>query len=138
MPEKFACVPPVEPEAASLDLVELRPQFERMNRVLHMSITEADNIVTLQAEVPGFDPSQLEINLEPRRVTILGKKPAKKSERGRKPRARECSCEVLRVFDLPVEIDTAKTTATLKEGVVELQMPKVGRAQPTRVEVKSV
>lgn len=137
MPEKSAPVAPAEPEAASLDLVELQPQFERMNRVLHMSITEAGNIVTLQAEVPGFDPSQLEINLEPRRVTILAKKATKENERGKKSEAGKCSCEVLRVFDLPVEIDTAQTTATLREGVLELHMPKVGRAQPTRVEVKS-
>jgi len=40
--------------------------------------------------------------------------------------------------DLPhVEIDTTRTTATLKAGILELRMPKIGRAQATRVEVKN-
>ena len=136
MPDKSTSVQPAEPETASLELVQTQPQFERMNRVLHMSVTEADGIVTLRAEVPGFGPGELEINLEPRRLTILGKKSPKKHTRA-KPNPRECSCEVLRVFDLPVEIDAAKTVATLNAGVLELRMPKIGRAQVTRVEIKT-
>jgi HSP20 family molecular chaperone IbpA len=40
--------------------------------------------------------------------------------------------------DLPVEVDPAKATAALKEGVLDLKMPKSARATDTGVEVKTV
>jgi HSP20 family protein len=135
MPEKSASVGVAGREAASRELVELQPQFERMNRVLHMNITESPEFITLQAEVPGFEPGELAINLEPHRLTILGKKSPKKRKNA-KASTRQCSCEVLRVFDLSVEVDAAKTTATLKAGVLEVHMPKVRSAQAARLEVK--
>jgi HSP20 family protein len=131
MPEKSASV---EPEAATLELVEPHSQFERINRVLHMSITEADDVVTLQAEVPGFGRNELEIKLESRRLTIIGKKAPQKHKPAKSER---CSCEVLRVFDLPVEVDSTKTTATLKDSILELRMPRLACTEPARVEIKT-
>jgi len=40
---------------------------------LHLEISEEDNNLNVRAEVPGFSPSELEINVEPRRLTISGK-----------------------------------------------------------------
>ena len=49
----------------------------------------------------------------------------------------QCSNEILRVIDLPAEVVTSKAAATLKNGMLELQMPKSAVAKITRVEVKS-
>jgi HSP20 family molecular chaperone IbpA len=48
-----------------------------------------------------------------------------------------CSDQILRVVDLPVEIETDKVTATLKNGVLELTMPKVAQTQPVRIHPKA-
>jgi HSP20 family molecular chaperone IbpA len=105
---------------------------------VHINISESDDGINVQAEVPGFDANELEVSVEPRRLTISGKKETgKESKKGKTIYKEQCSNELLRVIDLPVEVDPAKTTATLKNGVLELDMAKSAQARTTRVEVKT-
>jgi HSP20 family protein len=104
---------------------------------VHLEITETDDTLTVRAEVPGFEAKELEVSVEPRRITISGKKEATEEKKMAKTVYKEqCSSEILRVVDLPVEIEAAKATATLKDGLLELRMPKTAQAKGTVVEVK--
>jgi HSP20 family protein len=97
---------------------------------VHLEITETDNTLAARAEVPGFEAKELEVSVEPRQITISGKKESTEEEKTAKTVYKEqCSKEILRIVDLPVEIEAAKTTATLKDGVIELRMPKTARAK---------
>ena len=105
---------------------------------VHLRMAESDDALTVEAEVPGFEAKDLQINLEPQRLTISGKKETKEEQKKAKAVYQEhCSNEILRVIDLPVEVDASKAAATLKNGMLELQMPKSTMAKTTRVEVKS-
>ena len=42
----------------------------------------------------------------------------------------------MRVIDLPAEVVASKAAATLKNGMLELQMPKTPETKGTHVEVK--
>jgi HSP20 family protein len=44
---------------------------------------------------------------------------------------------MLRTVDLPEEIETEKVTATLKNGVLELTLPKVAKAHALRIHPKA-
>jgi HSP20 family protein len=102
---------------------------------VHVNVTEADGALTAKAEVPGFEAKDLNIGLEPHRLTISGKRESHKEEKqkGNAVYAERCSNEILRLVDLPVEIDPAKTTATLKNGIIELTMPKVAEARKAAI-----
>jgi len=106
---------------------------------VHVNIIESGDALTIQAEAPGFDANELEVSLEPRRLTISGKKETSKEDKkkGKTIYKEQCSTELLRIIDLPAEVDTAKTIATLKNGVLELNLPRGGQAKSTRVEVKA-
>lgn len=105
---------------------------------VHVSIEELDDSLALKAEVPGFSEKELEINLEPRRVTITGKREAKKEEKkGKTIYAERCSDQILRIVDLPADIETDKVTATVKNGILELTMPKVAKARSIRIQPKA-
>jgi len=105
---------------------------------VHVSIEELDDSLVLKAEVPGFSEKELEINLEPRRVTITGKREAeKKEEKGKTVYAERCSDQILRIVDLPADIETDKVTATVKNGILELTMPKVAKARSIRIQPKA-
>ncbi|MGB6624631.1 MAG: Hsp20 family protein, partial [Candidatus Acidiferrales bacterium] len=116
----------------------LKAEAELLHPV-HVNITESDDGLTVRAEAPGFDLGELEVSLEPRRLTITGKKETTKEDKkkGKIVYKEQCSSELLRVIDLPMEVDAAKATATLKNGVLELNMPKGAQAKNTRVEVKA-
>lgn len=105
---------------------------------VHLEIAESDDNLTVRAEVPGFSTKELEINVEPRRLTITGKHEAKEeSKKGKTIYSERCAKEILRSFDLPAEIDSSKVTATLKDGVLNIELPKAAHAKTVRVEPKA-
>jgi HSP20 family protein len=100
---------------------------------VHTQLSESGESLVVRAEVPGFSEKELEISAEPRRVTISGKRETSKEEKKGKTVYSETGCnQILRVVDLPVAIEADKVSATLKNGVLELTMPKAHniRIQP--------
>jgi HSP20 family protein len=105
---------------------------------VHINITETGEAVEVKAEVPGFNEKELEISVEPRRLTILGRRETSKEEKeGKIVYSETCSNQVFRVVDLPAEVVADKAEATLKDGMLQLAMPKVVAAQPVKVQAKT-
>ena len=66
--------------------------------------------------MPDFEAEDLQINVEPRRLTISGKKETKEEQKkGKAVYQEQCSNEILRVIDLPAEVVASKASATLKK-----------------------
>jgi len=66
---------------------------------------------------------------------ISGKRETKKEEKkGETVYSESCSNQIMRLVDLPAEVETGKVTATLKNGVLELSLPKAAKARSIRVE----
>src|SRR5439155_4873838 len=42
--------------------------------LVHVDVAESDEDLTVRAEIPCFNAEQLEVSMEPRRVTIAGKR----------------------------------------------------------------
>lgn len=105
---------------------------------VHMELRESDNQLTLKAEVPGFDAKDLEISVEPHRLTLAGKREWKKEEEKERVLFSERrSSQLFRSFELPAEIVPEKATATLKDGMLELKLPKSTTAKKIRIEPKA-
>jgi len=118
--------------------------FQTESELLHplkVNMSETDGQLTLQAEVPGFTEKDLEIRVEPRRLTISGKRETSQEQKKGKMICEEHrSNEILRVIDLPADVKASNVTATLKNGMLELRMSKAATssdAKPVRVAVKS-
>jgi HSP20 family protein len=102
---------------------------------VHIQLGESREALELKAEVPGFNEKELSISVEPRRLTITGKRETKKEEtKGKTVYSETCANEIMRVVELPVEVDTEKVTATLKNGILELSLPKTAKAKSVKVE----
>src|SRR5947207_5849127 len=102
----------------------LQAESELLHPV-HVDVAESDEGLTVRAEVPGFRVENLKVGVEARRLTIAGKREAEEERRGEKTIYKEyCSNEFLRVIDLPAEVVVGKAAATLRDGVLQLNMPK--------------
>jgi HSP20 family protein len=105
---------------------------------VHVDFAESDGDLTVRAEVPGFTAKELEVSVEPRRLTITGKRETKEERKDKKTIYTErCSDQVLRVVDLPEAVNADKASASLKDGVLELTMPKATPAKKISIESKT-
>jgi HSP20 family protein len=115
----------------------LRAEAELLHPV-YLEMREADGSFTVEAEVPGFTAKDLEINVEPRCLKIAGKRETKEEEKkGEAIRSEWCADQILRVVDLPADINTSKVNASLKDGVLTIDLPKAEHAKSVRIEPKT-
>lgn len=105
-----------------------------------MPIEVSDNgkELTITAAMPGFTEKEVQVNVEPRRVSITGKR-MEQSEDKKKGETfySERSKEVLRSVDLPAEVDPDKVKATLSKGELEITLPKKEIGKKVLVETKA-
>ena len=105
---------------------------------VHLDVSESEKEVSVRAEVPGFAANELEISLEGTRLTIAGKRQSIKERKEKKTFYEEhCSDQLLRVVRLPAAVDAAKAEATLKDGMLELKLPKTAPAKKIAIEAKA-
>ena len=115
----------------------LQAESELLHPV-HLEMAESDDNLTVRAEVPGFSTKELEINVEPRKLTIVGKHEAREeSKKGKTIYSERCAREILRVVDLPAQVDSSKVSAMLKDGILNIELPKAAHAKTVRIEPKA-
>jgi HSP20 family molecular chaperone IbpA len=98
---------------------------------VHMRLEETEGEIMLHAELPGFTASDIEVSVEPRRIIITGKRESQEeAKQGDAVYTEQCSDEIFRTLDLPAEVNVMKVTATLKDGVLNVQLPKLTATTP--------
>lgn len=103
-------------------------------KLVPLEIEEKDDVLHINAEVPGFQPEELEINLEPQTLTIKGFQKKESEKKGEKTSYSEKQTkQVLRQVSLPLSVVPDKAKATLKDGVLEITAPKAEKAKPIAV-----
>lgn len=113
-----------------------RAESELLHPV-HVNVAESNGDLTVRAEVPGFTNKELDVSVEPRRLTITGKRETKEERKDKKTVYTErCSDQILRVIDLPADVDPENASAELKDGILELKMPQAAPAKKVPVESK--
>jgi len=114
-----------------------KAESEILRRV-YLNVQESAKEVTVKAEVPGFAAKDLQVSLEGNRLTISGKRETKEEKTEKKTVYREHSSDqIMRVVELPAAVDAEKTSATLKDGMLELVMPKTAPARKIAIEPKA-
>ena len=105
---------------------------------VHLEIADTDEALTVRAEVPGFTAKELDIHVEGNRLTIAGKHESKEeSTKGKTIYSERCAKEILRSVELPSDVDGTRVNATLKDGVLNLELPKAPHAKSVKIEPKA-
>ncbi|PYS96798.1 MAG: molecular chaperone [Acidobacteria bacterium] len=96
---------------------------------------EGDKIV-LRAEIPGASKDDIDVKVENGTLTIRGeKKQEKQVDSETAHRIERFYGSFSRSFVLPTSIDAGKITATYKDGVLEVVVPKADAAKPKKVQI---
>ncbi|HUL33094.1 MAG TPA: Hsp20/alpha crystallin family protein [Candidatus Eisenbacteria bacterium] len=137
------------------ELLEKRPLFfgrelenllraePELTRPIFLKLYETEEALIVRAEVPGFTEKELDINCEPWRVAITGKKEIReeaKAERKEKeplPYFEE-KTQIYKSVKLPVEVLPERVKAVLRNGILELTLPKAEVVKKVKIEVKQL
>ena len=93
--------------------------------------------ITLLADMPGVPKDRLELKIEGDALLIEGGVQAQTPEGLEAVYAEVRVPRYRRSFTLSRDLDTARIEANLKDGVLNLRIPKQEHARPRRIEVRA-
>ncbi len=116
---------------------ETREEMTRPGRtyVPTVDIYETKDGMWLWADMPGVDEQSLNVHLADGVLTIEGQVELKDYEELTPVYTEYNVGNYLRRFTLSNDIDSDHIVAKMKDGVLQLQIPKAERAKPRRIQV---
>lgn len=101
-----------------------------------IDITERDNKLVIQAELPGLRGEDVNVQIEPDAVIIEGERrdENERSDKGRHVRERFYG-SFYRTIPLPEGVDVDQANATFRNGVLEIELPIGQQQRGRRLEV---
>jgi HSP20 family protein len=101
-----------------------------------VDIHEEDSRFVLTADVPGVSRENIDITLEDGVLTVKGERSAEQNAANEGYRRRErLHGTFLRQFTLPDSVDAEHISATVKDGVLVIEIPKLDKPQPRKISV---
>ncbi len=102
-----------------------------------IDIQEIENKILVTADVPGIEKEDITVNIHGDVLEITAQKKKEKEEKGEGYLRRERSyTKFYRKIALPGEVDPDKVDATLKDGVLKIEMEKSVLPDVKQIEVK--
>jgi HSP20 family protein len=93
-----------------------------------------DNVVAV-VELPGLRKEDIDISLHDGMLTIAGERQSSSSEGENAERTERFSGKFRRSITLPTRVDADKVSASYKDGILTVTLPKAEEAKPKKVEV---
>lgn len=93
--------------------------------------------LVITAEVPGLAEKDVSLTLDQDVVTLAGERKARAPEGYSVHRQERGTFKFSRSFTLPSKVDSEKTSATLKNGILTITMAKTPEAQPKQIAVRA-
>lgn len=100
-------------------------------------IAETDKEIVVSADVPGYEPGQIEVSLENGVLTISGKMREEHEDKGKRWRRREtASGNFLVQYSMPQGVDEEGVTCRTKHGRLTVTIPKSAKSQKRTLQVE--
>jgi HSP20 family protein len=108
-----------------------------VRRVPALDVIDRGDHYSVEAELPGIDKENVQINIEDGVLTISAHLDEEELEETANVLRRERRFgEFARSLHLGDDIDAEKVDAGFSNGVVKITLPKIEKKQPLRIEVK--
>lgn len=125
-PRRFHDVPAYRP-FRGFDELERAFDCDRSHMGFRTDIRDEGDSFLLEADLPGFNKEDIHVDLEDERMTITAKRNSEyeqKDEKGNYVRRERRFGSYVRTFDTE-GIDTERITASYRDGVLRLTLPKL-------------
>ena len=120
----------------STDVQAAKAREESLTLVPPVDICENAQGITVQADMPGVSKDGLNIQADRNSLVIEGNAVIDVPAAMEAIHAEVQATRYRRSFALSAELDAERIEATLKDGVLTLQIPKRAEFQPRKVEIR--
>jgi len=100
-----------------------------------LNVWETKRAWIVESELPGYTMEQLDISLLGDQLTLSGSREVSAPEGANVLRSERRSQEFTRTITLPGDVDQEGVTASLRNGVLTIELPKSPAAQPRKIPV---
>jgi len=102
-----------------------------------VDVIDRDDVVIVKAELPGVAKKDIDVSVTNNTLTIKGSTShEEKEEKGDFYRCEISRGSYSRTLSLPAEVDEEKTKAKVKDGILELTLPKLTKSKRHSVKVE--
>ena len=106
-------------------------------RMPSLDVVDRDNEVMVRAEIPGIEKKDISVSLADNVLSIKGQsRSEKKEEKGDYHRHEISSSSFARSITVPANVDASKTVANLKDGILEITLPKLESSKKRNIAVQ--
>jgi HSP20 family protein len=103
-----------------------------------VDIYETDDGVVLKAELPGMKKEDVHLEVRDHTLTLSGERKQEEEVKGENfHRMERFYGSFHRAFSLPSTVDTGKVKANMKDGVLEVTLPKAEKAKSKKITIES-
>lgn len=100
-----------------------------------LNVWEDDKAVYVEAALPGFRMQDVEVTLERQVLTIRGSRSQDDAEGKRWLHRERSLSEFERTVSIREMLDAERVSATMKDGVLIVTLPKSAAAQPRKINI---
>ena len=100
-------------------------------------LVETDDQIKVLLDLPGMTKDNLDIQLNDSTLVVRGERKFEEQEKAKHHRLERFYGNFTRSFLLPANVEADKITATFKDGVLEVVLPKAESARTRRIQIKS-
>lgn len=101
-----------------------------------VDVIDREDEVCVRAEVPGYRKEDIEVSVSGDTVTLKGETRSEEKEEKDDYYHREISHgSFTRTLQLPADVDDGKAKASMKDGVLELRLPKLEKARRRTISI---
>jgi len=117
---------------------EEKEELEEYEGQLAIDVYQTETEIVVQAPIAGVKPEDLEVSISDEMVNIKGERKVKTETKKENYLCQECYWGTFsRSYLLPVAVDAAKASASLKDGVLTIVIPKLETSKTKILKVET-
>jgi HSP20 family protein len=121
-----------------LSAPEARPGRRSRTSYPPLNAWTSEEGLTLDAELPGVDPAEVDISVVGDELSLRGKVNVREPAEGETVLRRERPAgEFQRTLQLPFRADTGAVKATFRNGILRIRIPRSEEEKPRKIAIES-
>jgi HSP20 family protein len=100
-----------------------------------VDVAEEKDKILVRVEVPGMNESDLKVSFEDGVLTVSGERQFERKDDRNYHRIERTYGSFTRTFSLPRTVDATSIAANYRDGILEIEIPKLEEAKPKQIQI---